>query len=182
MPSFMRSLNCGLTAAAVVTVSLATAAPASARDQAFFNAVAGSWKGPGEIVAGKYKGTRFVCDFAGDPLAGGKTGINLDGACRVGVFSEKMTAVISQTRHGYTGRFLDGADGKGLDVTAGDVRDNKVVVAIHRKQLFGAMVASLNDPNTMNITVSVRVGEKLIPVIGMTLTRALDHTEVGSID
>lgn len=182
MPTFLRPLKCGFAAAAIVATGLAAASPASARDQAFFKAVSGSWKGPGEIVAGKYKGTRFVCDFAGDPLSGGKTGISLDGSCRVGIFSEKMSAVISQTRHGYTGRFLDGAEGKGLDVTSGDVRDNKVVVGIHRKQLFGAMVASLNDPNTMNITVSVRVGEKLVPVIGMTLSRALDHTQVGSID
>ncbi len=28
------------------------------RDDVFFRSVAGVWKGPGEIVAGKYKGTK----------------------------------------------------------------------------------------------------------------------------
>lgn len=182
MPSLLQPLTRGAAAAVLVSVCLASAVPpASAGDQAFFESVAGSWKGPGEIVAGKYKGTRFVCDLRGDPLDGGAAGIRMDGTCRVGIFSQDMSAVISRVDGDYTGRFLDGADGKGLDVTSGEVRANKVVVGINRKQLNGAMVASLHGENTMNVTVSVKVGERLIPVIGMTLARDLDRTQVGSI-
>ncbi len=40
---------------------------AATRDKAFFESVAGTWKGPGEIVAGKYKGTKFTCNLIGQP-------------------------------------------------------------------------------------------------------------------
>lgn len=162
---------------------LAAAAPrAAASDAAFFRSVIGTWKGPGQVVAGKYKGTRFVCDLTGTPLAKGKTGIAMGGHCRVGVFSQDMSAVITRTADGYTGRFLDGADGGGLDVTSGEVEGHKVVVGINRKQLYGAMVASLHGQNTMNVTISVKVGERLIPVIGLTLSRDSAPAQVGSID
>ncbi|WP_407813172.1 hypothetical protein, partial [Staphylococcus aureus] len=82
-------------------------------DDVFFRSVAGVWKGPGEIVAGKYKGTKFTCDLTGEPLDDKQTGIKLGGTCRVGVFSQPMSAVISQKGNSYEGRFLDGAAGKG---------------------------------------------------------------------
>lgn len=168
-------------AAVAIAVVSGTSAPAMARDQAFFKSIVGTWKGPGRVVAGKYKGTRFVCDLTGDPLRKGETGITLGGHCRVGVFSQDMSAVISRTSDGYTGRFLDGAKGKGLDVISGDVNGDKVVVGINRKQLYGAMVANLLDRNTMNVTISVRVRDRYVPVIGMTLSREQDERTVGSI-
>ncbi|PZP43624.1 MAG: hypothetical protein DI595_21095, partial [Agrobacterium fabrum] len=78
------------------------------RDDVFFRSVAGVWKGPGEIVAGKYKGTKFTCDLTGEPLDDKQTGIKLGGTCRVGVFSQPMSAVISQKGNSYEGKFLDG--------------------------------------------------------------------------
>ena len=170
-------------ACAALAVSFVTAIPASAetRDKAFFDSVVGTWKGPGKVVAGKYKGTRFECDLTGDPLKKGETGVAMGGQCRVGVFTQDMNAVIARTAEGYTGRFLDGAKGKGLDVISGDIGENKVVVAINRKQLYGAMVASMHGPNTMNVTISVKVDDRYVPVIGMTLQRDLDNRAVGSI-
>lgn len=182
MQSLLQSLTRGAAVVVVASACLASSqSAASAEDQAFFNSVAGSWKGPGEIVAGKYKGTKFVCDLTGDPLQGGATGIRMEGTCRVGIFSQDMSAVISRVDGQYTGQFLDGAQGKGLDVISGEVRANKIAIGINRKQLNGAMVASLHDANRMNVTVSVEVGERLIPVIGMTLDRDLDGMQVGSI-
>ncbi len=52
--------------------------------------------GPGEIVAGKYKGTKFNCDLTGEPLGEKETGIKLGGTCRVGVFKQPMSAVIAK--------------------------------------------------------------------------------------
>ena len=179
------------------TAPEATAAP---RDKAFFQQVAGTWKGPGEIVAGKYKGTKFNCNLSGEPTPSGETGIKLDGTCRVGeidadddlvavdrtcrvgVFKQPMSAVITQNGRGYQGQFLDGAEGKGLDIISGAVNGDKVVVGINRAQLNGAMVASLRGANTMNITISVKVEEQMVPVIGLTLDRDLDAIAVGSID
>ncbi|HEV7437806.1 hypothetical protein [Rhizobium halophilum] len=158
------------------------AASAASTDKAFFRNAAGTWKGPGEIVAGKYKGTKFNCQLTGEPAPDGETGIKLDGTCRVGVFKQPMSAVITESGKGYTGKFLDGAQGKGLDIVSGAVKGDKVVVGINRAQLNGAMVASLRGNNVMNITISVKVEEQMVPVIGLTLDRDLDSIAVGAID
>jgi len=151
------------------------------RDDVFFRSVAGSWKGPGEIVAGKYKGTKFTCDLTGEPLDDKQTGIKLAGTCRVGVFSQPMSAVISQKGGSYEGKFLDGAEGKGLDIISGSVSGDKVVMGINRNQLNGAMVASLRGENKMNITISIKVEDQMVPVIGLSLDRDMDSIAVGSI-
>jgi len=156
----------------------AATAFAGQSDNEFFQSVAGKWKGPGKIVAGKYKGTKFVCNFEGGPPETSKVGISLDGNCRVGVFSQRMSASINQERGGYSGHFMDGAEGKGLDVVSGQISGNKIVVGLNRKKLDGAMVAHLTDKDQMNITISVRVQGVLVPVIGMELSR---DSRVGSI-
>lgn len=155
-------------------------ADATKSDAKFFGQLNGKWKGPGEIVAGKYKGTKFVCDLDGSTPQG-SVGMVLDGNCRVGVFSQKMTATITQGGRSYKGQFLDGAAGEGLDVVAGNVSADRVVLSLKRKQLDGAMLARLADDNQMNVTISVRVAEELVPVIGMRLTR-VDGTAVGSVN
>ncbi|WP_049732023.1 hypothetical protein [Rhizobium ecuadorense] len=173
---------CGLAAAALSPVAdVAPAATAATRDKAFFDSVTGSWKGPGEIVAGKYKGTKFTCNLVGEPTGDSGAGIKLDGTCRVGVFKQPMTAVISQSGSTYKGKFLDGAAGKGLDVVSGAVSEDTVVVGINRAKLNGAMIARVRDDKTMNVTVSVKVESQMIPVIGLTLTRQVDEMAVGSI-
>ncbi|MBN9046430.1 MAG: hypothetical protein J0H18_12315 [Rhizobiales bacterium] len=164
----------------LLPVSL-SAVPALAmdKDRQFFHTIEGQWSGPGEIVAGKYKGTKFVCDLAGTTPAGA-VGMTLDGTCRVGVFSQPMKATVVRVGSSYSGKFNDGAAGKGLDVTSGSVNGNKVVFGLNRKQLNGAMLAHVSGPNTMNVTVSVRVEKELVPVIGMSLRR-VDRTTVSSI-
>lgn len=156
---------------------LSTLAWAGSKDKAFFDSVEGTWRGPGEIVAGKYKGTKFVCKLKGGPADEIALGMMLDGHCRVGIFSQKMSAFIASKGNKYSGRFLDGARGEGLDITSGRVKGNKIVVGINRRKLNGAMVAHLKKPNTMDVTISVKVGETLVPVIGMTLER---NTKIGS--
>jgi hypothetical protein len=162
---------------------LLSAAPSSARDadSAFFESVAGTWKGPGEIVAGKYKGTKFVCNLVGGPTATQQSGVSLDGTCRVGVFNQKMSAVISRKGKTYTGRFLDGAAGAGLDIVSGKISRDRAVMGINRKTLNGAMIARLHDSETMNVTISVKVGDDMIPVIGMTLKRGAENVKTGSL-
>ena len=173
---------CGLAAAALSPMADGTpAATAATRDKAFFESVAGTWRGPGEIVAGKYKGTKFSCNLIGSAVNDGGTGIKLDGSCRVGVFKQPMTAVITQAGSGYKGQFLDGAAGKGLDVVSGAVTQDTVVVGLNRAKLNGAMIARVRDDKTMNVTVSVKVDDRMIPVIGLTLTRQVDEMTVGSV-
>lgn len=139
-------------------------------DEAFFRQAVGQWSGPGEIVAGKYEGTRFVCDFEGTQHPK-SLGMALEGSCRVGFFSQPMRAEVVRSGKTYKGAFQDGAQGKGLDIVSGSVEGDRMVVALDRKQLKGAMIARLADPNTLAITVSVRVASELVPVIGMNLKR-----------
>lgn len=155
---------------------------AASKDDIFFNSVAGAWKGPGEIVAGKYKGTKFTCDLTGEPLSDKGTGIKLDGTCRVGVFKQPMSALISKKGNSYEGKFLDGSEGKGLDIVSGQVSGDKVVVGISRAKLNGAMVARVQNDKSMNITISVKVADQMIPVIGLTLARDIDQIAVGAIE
>ncbi|RVP06845.1 hypothetical protein CN083_17375 [Sinorhizobium meliloti] len=168
--------------ALVAAAGLATPAFSGARDKAFFDRIAGQWKGPGEIVAGKYKGTKFTCDLTGEAAPGNEAGLKLDGFCRVGVFKQPMSATIVGKGNSYTGKFLDGAEGKGLDVVSGSVAKDKVVVGINRKKLNGAMIARLQGEETMNITISVKVEDTMVPVIGVSLNRQMDDIAVGSIE
>ena len=176
------SLIARVSTAAILSASaIALPASASSRDKAFFEQVAGNWQGAGEIVAGKYKGTKFNCDLIGSTASAKGAGIQLDGFCRVGVFKQPMSALITKAGATYKGKFLDGADGKGLDITSGQVNGNKVVVGINRQKLNGAMIARLESDNKMNITISVKVDNKMVPVIGLSLDRNLDDIAVGSI-
>lgn len=154
-------------------------AEASERERTFFQSVEGAWSGPGEVVAGKYKGTKFVCTFDG-AAPGEQIGMALDGSCRVGVFTQPMRASVVRERSGFRGTFLDGAAGKGLDVTSGKVVGNDAVFALTRSSLSGAMRARITGRDTMDITISVRVEDEMVPVIGMTLKRT-DSAPVGSI-
>jgi hypothetical protein len=168
-------------AAFLAATTVALPASAGSRDKAFFEQVTGNWQGKGEIVAGKYKGTKFSCDLTGDTAPAKGTGIQLDGFCRVGVFKQPMSALITKTGGTYKGKFLDGASGKGLDITSGQVNGDKVVVGINRQKLNGAMIARLESDNKLNITISVKVEDKMVPVIGVSLDRNLDAIAVGSI-
>jgi hypothetical protein len=171
--------------AAAATLSLFACAffalPAQAKDKdaEFFQTIEGQWVGPGEIVAGKYKGTKFTCTLDGTTPEE-KAGMTLDGSCRVGIFNQPMKATIVRSGNSYKGTFLDGSAGKGLDITGGNVSGDRVVLAISRKQLTGAMQAKFTGDNAMNVTISVRLEDQLIPVVGMSLKR-VDHTAVGSI-
>ena len=167
-------------ATAAMMVGATGAAHASEKDKRFFSNIEGQWSGPGEIVAGKYKGTKFTCNFTG-ATPNGKIGMSLDGGCRVGLFTQKMSASIEHKgRKGYRGTFMDGALGEGLDVISGKVSGERVTLSLNRNQLNGAMLARLPDRDTMHVTVSVKVENQMVPVIGMNLKR-VDARTVGAI-
>ena len=165
---------------AMISAGLITSV-AAASEARFFNNIQGKWAGPGEIVAGKYKGTKFVCTFDGSNSSL-KSGMDIDGSCRVGVFSQPMNAKIMKTAGGYIGAFLDGEKGDGMDVTGGRYTKDRLVVDIKRHNLNSIMVANLSDPNNMRVTISVKHQGKLIPVIGMNLARKSDPVVTGSVD
>lgn len=179
--SFFSYLGVSVASIAIASTSFIASAHATPKETQFFDSVAGNWSGPGEIVAGKYKGTKFSCDLVGEALSNKETGIKLEGTCRVGVFKQPMSALITKKGSTFTGQFLDGGAGKGLDIVSGQVSGNKVVVGVNRQNLSGAMVARVDGEKAMNITISVKVGDEMVPVIGLSLERQLDTIAVGSI-
>jgi hypothetical protein len=162
-----------LTALAVSLIASGSGAQAAGyvTEAAFYRGISGSWQGPGEIVAGKYKGTRFTCALNGDAGAAGGKGLGISGNCRVGVFTQPISASVSRGGGGLSGKFLDGEAGDGMDVVGGRFSTNRLTVDIKRKDLRGVMAARLTGEDKLNITISVRVGSQLIPVIGMSLNR-----------
>lgn len=179
MKAAIRSLFFGM-AIAAFGLSATTSADAASGDKRFFQKISGQWQGPGEIVAGKYKGTKFNCSLQG--MAGElKPGMTLDGTCRVGVFTEKISAKVVASGASYKGSFMDGAKGNGLDVIGGNVVGaDKVVLSLNRAQLNGAMIARIKGLDAMVVTVSVRVEGKMVPVLGMNLKR-VDAVAVGTV-
>lgn len=155
---------------ALAASSAASPMPAEASSRYFKN-VKGDWKGAGSIVAGKYKGTRFNCRLRGADRGGAN--LQIDGTCRIGLFTQKITANLSRRAGKYRGTFLDGAQGKGMDITSGRVGDNKLTVAINSKGLTGAIVANLVSRNKMRVSISVRVSSgRYVPVVGLDLTKS----------
>jgi hypothetical protein len=152
----------------LASAALAPATTAIAGDAEFFNSVKGRWTGPGEIVAGKYKGTRFNCDLQGES---GGNGMDIGGTCRVGVFTQEMSASVIKSGKSYRGKFLDGAGGKGLDITGGRVSEQQITVSMSRQQLKGVMTAKLTSKDEMSVTIAVDVSGEKVPVIGMRLKR-----------
>lgn len=52
---------------------------------------------------------------------------------------------------------------------------------MERAELSGAMVARVKPNGKLGVTVSVRVEDELVPVIGIDLSRKLDRNAVGSV-
>ena len=175
----MRSFVSAFALSAITLMVMAAPSAARDGDDAFFKKVTGKWSGPGEIVAGKYKGTKFTCELDGTNPASA-TGLTMEGTCRVGVFSQPMKATVMRGGASYKGSFLDGAEGKGLNITAGNIAGNRATFSLNRKQLNGAMLAKLTAEDAMNVTISVRVDKEMVPVIGMSLKR-VDGSATGSI-
>lgn len=157
----------------VTTITTLTSLTAMAGERQFYNGIQGKWSGPGEIVAGKFKGTKFNCQFLGTSHAQ-DTGMKVDGKCRIGMFTQPMNAVISKSGKSYSGKFLDGEAGEGMDVVGGRYTQERLVVGVRRKALNGTMVARLDGKKHLNVTITVKVQGKDVPVIGMRLVRTGD--------
>ncbi len=154
-------------AAAVFALAAVSPLAAQAGDREFFDSTAASGQGPGEIVAGKYKGTKFTCDLKGESKSDG-AGLKLDGSCRVGVFAQRC--LHDRTRgESYKGSFLDGYAARVSTSFRAPLSAPR-----HRRhqpqepeRRHGSPVSRYK--NTLNVTISVRVNDSLVPVIGMTL-------------
>lgn len=138
---------------------------------AFLQSVRGVWSGKGQVVAGRYKGTKFSCNFTA-PSSAALTDMQLNGACRTGIFSQPIKASISGKGDTFQGSFNEGAQANGLDIVAGRVEKNRLTLELNREKLKGHMTARLVNDNSLNIVLAVKIDDEIIPVIDMNLTRA----------
>jgi len=141
------------------------------RERVFFQSLEGQWSGAGEIVAGKYKGTRFNCHFIGTSETK-VVGLSLDGNCRVGLFGQAMKAKISRRPSGaFLGKFNNGAQAQGMDITAAHIGADHMQFDLNRQNLQGTMLARLETQDAMSITLSVKVMGEFVRVVGLNLKR-----------
>jgi len=141
------------------------------RERLYFQAFEGGWSGQGEVVAGKYKGTRFNCHFIGISETR-QIGMSLDGNCRVGLFGQVMKAKIIRRPSGaFLGHFNDGAQAQGMDITAAHIGADHMQFDLNRQNLQGSMLARLEAQDKMSITLSVKVMGEFVRVAGVTLKR-----------
>ena len=155
---------------ATLAAPLVLAAQASDASPRYFAKVQGQWKGSGSVIAGKYKGTRFNCRLNGSQ----QTAATLDiaGTCRIGLFTQKISARLVRHGRSYRGVFLDGAQGKGMDITSGRVANDKLTVAINSKGLTGAIVANFVRRDALRVSISVRISSgEYVPVVGLDLKK-----------
>jgi len=148
--------------------------PSGAQEPAayLFHAFDGQWRGGGEVIAGKYKGTRFTCALTSLSDMN-QIGLSLDGQCRMGIFSQRLRAYMVRGKNGtFSGQVNEGAKGDGLDITSGRIGSDHVMVDLYRDNVHGTMLAKLSDDNAMSITLSVKVSDHFIPVIGINLQRS----------
>ena len=108
--------------------------------------------------------------------------MNVDGSCRVGVFSQPMNAFIVKHASSYSGQFLDGSKGEGMDVTGARYTKDRIIASIKRKNLNGTVITNLENPNQMKITISVKHEGRTIPVIGINLKRLTGTVVTGSVE
>ena len=166
-----RFRNLPLIAAFAVALPMAPSLSGEAEaSQRYFKSIKGSWKGAGSVVAGKYKGTRFNCRLNGSQAQ--RSQLDVKGTCRIGLFTQKISAKLRRRGNSYRGVFLDGAKGSGMDITSGRMGGNKLTVAINSKGLTGAIVANLVERDKLRVSISVRISDgRYVPVVGLDLTR-----------
>jgi len=155
---------------ATILIGSIGSANAANQEKQFLQSIAGQWSGPGEIVAGKYKGTKFTCTLSGTSETA-EIGMTLDGVCRLGIFSQPIRAKFARSANGYHGTFNNGSQAQGLDITSGQIRKDHMIFDLNRQQFNGNMTARLADRNLMNITLAIRIEKAVIPIIDMKLTR-----------
>jgi len=161
--------------------SAAQAGPAMAATNsgAFLQSVRGAWSGKGQVVAGRYKGIKFSCNFTA-PDAADPDNVQFNGSCRTGIFSQPIKASISRRGGTYQGQFNKGAQADGMDITAGQINDRSMVLQLNRDKLKGSMTAQLSGENQLRVTLAVQIDDESIPVIGMDLTRAAPPATVAA--
>ena len=153
-------------------LTLATAQNADAQDinmNEYFESIQGKWAGKGEVIAGKYKNTKFICNINGKTPE--TIGMDIDGDCRIGFISQKISAFVEKNHNLYRGEFLGGAEGNGLDIIGGVLKDEKFTAYLVRDNLGGTIEINGQKKDNMKIDIAIEYQEQLYPIIVLNMVR-----------
>lgn len=159
---------------AVVSIVIANNANAEINQQKqdikkYFKSIEGTWEGNGEVIAGKYKDTKFKCTLNGKTPK--KIGMDIEGNCKIGIFNQKITAKITRHHDHYRGTFLGGAEKYGLDVVSGKLSNDIFIAALVRENINGSIIVNATHKNKMGIYIAVEVNERFYPIIELELDK-----------
>jgi hypothetical protein len=160
----------------IALLALATVAPQPARaDDAadFMERFSGDWLGAGKLLIGPDNGLKFGCALNGDPSRTGLT-FWMRGRCWMGNLSANVYAQIrynAETNQFY-GRFLDGAEGNGLNIVGARDGDG-FSLRLVRGSAQGRLAAETVTPDQMKVTIFYRdrARNRELPVVAMGLAR-----------
>jgi hypothetical protein len=152
----------------------ASAGAARADDAAdFMERFTGAWLGTGELLIGSESGLKFHCELNGDPSRTQLT-FGMQGRCWMGSLSAPVHARLrynSETNRFY-GRFMDGAEGDGLDVVAERAGDGFSMQLV-RGPAQGRLTAEAVNVDQLKIVIFSRdrARNRELPVVAMGFTR-----------
>ena len=154
-------------------LSAATAsAPAKADDAADFMArFSGEWLGTGELLVGSETGLKFHCELDGNPSRTQLT-FGMRGRCWMGKLGAPVHARLryNADTDRFYGRFMDGAEGDGLDIIAERAGEG-FSMQLMRGAAQGRLTAEAVNPDQLKITMFYRFRGQEIPVVAMGFTR-----------
>ncbi len=148
--------------------------PAEADDAADFMArFSGEWLGTGQLLVGSETGLTFHCELDGDPSRTQLT-FGMTGRCWMGSLSAPVHARLryNADTNRFYGRFMDGAEGDGLDIVAERAGEG-FSMQLARGSAQGRLTAEAVNGDQLRIVIFYRdrARNRELPVVAMGFTR-----------
>ena len=139
----------------------------------FMERFSGDWLGTGQLLVGSESGLQFSCELKGNPSRS-QLSFGMSGRCWMGNLSAPVHARLryNADTNEFYGEFMDGADGKGLDIVG--VRAGEgFSMRLTRGMAQGRLAAEAVNPDQMTITIFYRdrVNNRELAVVAMGFTR-----------
>ncbi len=156
-----------------LSAALAAAAALPAKADELMVRFSGEWAGTGQLLFGPQYGEEFHCELKGNP-SDSRLSFGMSGRCWMGFLSAPVTAQLrynAETRQ-YYGEFLDGADGRGVDIV-GARAGEAISLKLMRGALQGRITAETVSADQMKVMMYYRdvQNNRELPVVAMGFAR-----------
>jgi hypothetical protein len=157
----------------VLSAALAAATALPAKADELMARFSGEWAGTGQLLFGPQYGQEFQCELKGDP-SDSQMSFDMSGRCWMGILSMPVTARLryNADTHQYYGEFLDGADGRGVDMM-GARAGEAISLKLMRGALQGRLTAETVTADQMKVMMYYRdtQNNRDLPVVAMGFAR-----------